>query len=453
MGWGTTMIVTNWTGVEVRALRCAALRLTQEEFAEQVGYQPVTVRKWQRAPDSRPIRGKSAHDLDTQLARLDEKQSARFWSAVAQARKPRHPGSQEFKISTEPSGGVVDGDVREADSDVKRREFGRLAAAAGAVAVLESWDVDGVRIGVTDVRGLLEVVDALEFEDQRAGGASLVATAVAQLARAKSLLETGTFDSASGNAFTSATGELAVLAGWLAFDADMHSLARHCYSDAMALASQADDADLTAHSCLYAANQSIALSRTGQANPQHALRLVDRARHLMRGRPPGRIHALIAIRQAQAYGLLGDRREFGRAIATAWREVDHAIEHEPLADCPTWLRTVDHNEVRGHEARGCGRVGDLARAVSLFETAADEKSTNRNAVNTRAWLASARTAVGDLEGALADAMSVLVHIDNGVSSPRTLKVLEPIRRATADLPAADEFRHRLDKLTQTGNTA
>ncbi|MEU6831585.1 hypothetical protein ABZ894_23295 [Nocardia beijingensis] len=444
------MIVTNWTGVEVKALRCAALRLTQEEFAEQVGYQPVTVRKWQRATDSRPIRGKSAHDLDTQLARLDERQAERFWSAVDQARKPRHPGDYESTTATEPCGGAFDVDVCEADSDVKRREFVRLAAAAGAAAVLESRDLDGVRIGMSDVRRLLDTVDALEFEDQRAGGAPLVATAVTQLNRAKNLLETGTFDSASGNAFTSATGELAVLAGWLAFDADMHALARRCYSDAMALASQADDADLTAHSCLYAANQSIALSRTGRANPHHALRLIDRAHHLMRGRPPGRIHALIAIRRAQASGLLGDRREFGRAIATAWREIDQAVEYEALADCPTWLRSVDHSEVRGHEARGCGRVGDLTRAVRLFEAAVSEQSSNRNAVNTRAWLASARTAMGDHSGALAEAMSVLDHMDNGVSSPRTLNVLEPIRRATADLPEAAEFRHRLDNLTKTG---
>jgi hypothetical protein len=445
--------VTDWTGAEVKALRCAALRLTQEEFAEQVGYQPVTVRKWQRATDSRPIRGKSALDLDTQLARLDKQQAERFWAAVARARNSGHPGRYESAIPAESCGSASDIYASEADAEVKRREFGRLAATAGAAAFLESWDVTGVRIGMADAQRLMETVAALEFEDQRAGGAPLVSTALAQLARAKNLLETGTFDTATGDAFTSATGELAVLAGWLAFDADLHTLARRCYFDAMALAVQANDAELTAHSCLYAANQSIALSRTGQASPHHALRLIDRARDLMRGRPPGRIHALIAIRQAQATGLLGDRQGFGRAIATAWREVDQAVEYEPLAECPVWLRTVNHNEVRGHEARGYGRTGDLTKAVSLFESAASEGSTSRNAVNTRAWLASTRAAAGDLDGALADGLSVLEHLDNGVSSPRTVKVLEPIRRATVNVSAGAEFRDRFDKLAQTGITA
>lgn len=80
------MIVTNWTGIEVKALRIAALRLTQEAFAEQLGYQAVTVRKWERAHDTRPVRGKSALDLDTELARLNEDQAERFRAAVAEAR-------------------------------------------------------------------------------------------------------------------------------------------------------------------------------------------------------------------------------------------------------------------------------------------------------------------------------------------------------------------------------
>lgn len=42
-----TMVVTRWTGVEVRALRTAALRITQEEFAEAAGFTVGVVRKWE----------------------------------------------------------------------------------------------------------------------------------------------------------------------------------------------------------------------------------------------------------------------------------------------------------------------------------------------------------------------------------------------------------------------
>ncbi|MEV4129180.1 hypothetical protein [Nocardia sp. NPDC049707] len=440
------MIVTDWTGVEVKALWRVALRLTQEEFAERLGYQPVTVRKWQRATAERPVRGKSAHDLDTALAGLNQEQAERFWSAVA-ASRGLHAGQPGVHGASGPDGalGIY---ASEVDGNVRRREFSRLAAMAGAATVLHSWDIGANRLGLSDARRLLARVDELEHEDQRVGGAQLVGYAIEGLARAKSQLETCDFDSAAGDAFASATGELAVLAGWLAFDADMHPLARRCYSDAMALASQADDPDLTAHTCLYSANQSIALSSSGQASPHHALKLVDRARQLMRGRPPGRIHALIAIRQAQAVALLEDRPAFGRAIATAWREVDQAVEHEPIHECPAWLRFVNHAEVRGHEARGYGRVGQHAKAVELLETAASEQASVRNTINARAWLASARAAAGDLNGALTEAFPVLDHLATAVSSPRTLKVLEPVRHATLELPAGAEFGHQFDTLTE-----
>ncbi|MGY4101580.1 helix-turn-helix domain-containing protein [Nocardia sp. R16R-3T] len=447
------MIVTDWTGVEVKALWRVALRMTQEEFAEQLGYQPVTVRKWQRATAERPVRGKSAHDLDTTLAGLNQEQAERFWSAVKAARPLNfvHPGVHE----TDGSDGALGIYAWEVDGDVRRREFGRLSAMAGAATVLGSWDITAAhQLGLSDARRLLDRVDELEQEDQRAGGAQLVSYAIEGLARAKNRLETCEFDLAAGDAYACATGELAVMTGWLAFDADMQPLARRCYSDAMALAGQADDPDLIAHTCLYAANQSIALSASGQASPHHALKLIDRARHLMRGRPPGRIHALIAIRQAQAAALLEDRSAFGRAIATAWREVDQAVEHEPLEECPPWLRFVNHAEVSGHEARGYGRVGQHAKAVELLEAAAGERTSVRNTINARAWLASARAAAGDVNGALDEAFPVLDDLGSKISSPRTLKVLEQVRHVSIALPRGADFDHQFDALTkQTAITA
>ncbi|MFF3570019.1 helix-turn-helix domain-containing protein [Nocardia jiangxiensis] len=62
------MVVSQWTRCEVRALRVVALRLTQEKFAERVGYSAAAVGKWERATSERPVRGESAQDLDTLLA-------------------------------------------------------------------------------------------------------------------------------------------------------------------------------------------------------------------------------------------------------------------------------------------------------------------------------------------------------------------------------------------------
>lgn len=449
------MIVTDWTGVEVKALWRVALRLTQEEFAERIGYAPVTIRGWQHATAERPVRGKSAQDLDTELARLNGDQAERFWAAVggASVGVSRHPGGDEADDLTSQSDDALGIYAWEVDGDVRRREFGRLAAVTGAAAVVGSWEIRGDRIGTADVRQLLKCVGELEREDQRAGGAPLVVRAVRELATAKNRLNMCSFSTDTARALTSAVGELAVLTGWLAVDADMHPLARRCYSDAMALASEADNPDLTAHTCLYVANQSIALSRVGKASPHNALKLISRARDLMRGRPPGRIHALIATRQAQAASLLGDRDAFGRAIATAWREVDQAVEYEPLEECPPWLQSFNHAEVRGHEARGYGTVGEFSKAVDLLEAAASEQTMVRNALNTRACLASARVAAGDMSGALAEAEPILIELDNTVSSPRTVRTLAPVRRAAESLPAAAEFRRQFDALAKAAVTA
>ncbi|MET8797201.1 helix-turn-helix domain-containing protein [Nocardia sp. NPDC004568] len=75
---GALMIVELWTRVEVRALRDAALRMTQEQFAEEIGWSVATVRKWERTTKLRPVRAQRAADLDSWLARLSPEQMRRF---------------------------------------------------------------------------------------------------------------------------------------------------------------------------------------------------------------------------------------------------------------------------------------------------------------------------------------------------------------------------------------
>ncbi len=220
-------------------------------------------------------------------------------------------------------------------------------------------------------------------------------------------------------------------------------VARRCYADALSLASEAGDEDLIVHTCLNAANQSIDLARRGQGSPHYALKLIDRARTLAGGRPPGRIHALIAGREAQARGLLGDRIGFGRAVSTAWREVEHAISFESLEECPPWLWFVTPAEIRGHEARGYGEIGELRKSIELLAAKSSEKRSTRNAVSDRAHAAVAHVRMGDVQTALTMGTGVLSELEK-VTSGRTLRVLEPIR--AVDHPAAEEFRDRFTAL-------
>ncbi len=424
------MAVSRWSSTEVRALRVAALRETREEFAERAGYSLATIKKWHRATWDKPVRARSAETLDTMLRDLDTDQRARFDAEIAAV---SDPGRRSVEVVGQ-SSMTLGGYAWEVDSCMRRRDFGKLATAATVTAV--AWPF-GERIGPADAQCLLRAVHELGEQDQQIGSGALVQSALEQLAHAKHTLDTASYDTTTGNAFASATGYLAVLAGWLAYDSDLHQVARRCYADALALGSETGDEDLVAHTCLYSANQSIALSRDGQGSPHHALKLIDRARVLMRGRPPGRIHALIAVREAQTQGLLGNQMGFGRAIGTAWREMEQAIGFEALEECPQWLRFVSPSEVRGHEARGLGEIGETRKSIALLEVAAAEETSTRNAANDRAHAAVAHARMGDVESALALGTAVLADLEN-VTSSRTLRVMEPIR--TIHHPAAEEFR-------------
>lgn len=432
------MIVERWGAAEVRALRTAALRDTQEQFAARLGWGVPTIREWERVTDGRCVRANRAENLDTVLSGLTGEQLQRFAAALAPHRPTHawHPGTTAGHHAA----------VTEEDIAVRRRDFGKLAAFT--VAALPTCDHTApARLGTEDVQRLARAVAQLEAADQHVGGAPLVDAAVATLDRTLALLDSSAYSDATGRALMSATGELAAQAGFLAYDADRHGLARRCYSDAFALASAADDTGLTVHACLNAANQSITLARQGRGSPSYALTLISRARDLVRGRPPGRIHALVSVRAAQAYGIAQDRQGFGRAIATAWRELDAALEFEPVEDAPQWLRFVSASEIRAHEARGHHDLGDLSRAIELYEVACGEPAQPRNALNDRAWLAATRAAIGDTRGALEEGTAVLATLEESVRSPRTLMALAPVAAA-----GDANFTARFDAL-RTGGVA
>ncbi len=337
------------------------------------------------------------------------------------------------------------------EDEVKRREFGLLIGTAVLAAASDPQWVSN-HIGVSDAQRLAERVAELADQDQTTGGNGLVAAALAELATAKQGLETATFSDRAGRSFMSAAGEMAIITGWLAYDADQQSLARQCYADAFALANQAADDDLTIHACLNAAHQSIALSRTGKANPHRALRHLDRARQLTRGRPPGRIHALIAIREALAYAILRDRLLFERAVTTAWRELEAAVSYEPLAECPPWLRFVNTTEIRSHESHGFGDLGDAQKALDLLVTAGTIESTGaRNLLSYRASEATAFSKTGDVDSAVTQGLSVLSELENSISSTRTLRLLAPVREASTT--RHEEFAQRYDRLQLLGTNA
>ncbi|WP_043655279.1 helix-turn-helix domain-containing protein [Nocardia thailandica] len=84
----TSRHITTWTGREVRALRRAALRLTQREFAELLGFSVAAVSKWERRGATITLTARHAEAMDTVLSRLSPADRARLDAALAD-----HPGT------------------------------------------------------------------------------------------------------------------------------------------------------------------------------------------------------------------------------------------------------------------------------------------------------------------------------------------------------------------------
>ncbi|MFE2999763.1 helix-turn-helix domain-containing protein [Nocardia sp. NPDC059246] len=423
------MIVGDWTSAEVRALRDALLK-TQEEFAETLGYSVQAVQKWEYLPAGRKLgRRKTVEDLESLFGRLDPTQRERFQSALA--RSYFGPTVAELAVELH-SKEVVD--------DVKRREFGKAIAGALVAGTLH--------IDVGDAHRVSAYVNLVEDEARRVGGASLVRTVLHQTDRALRALDVASFGNSKAEAtYASAVGHLAATASWLAFDSTLVNQAKRSVNEAFTVANQVRDDDVTVHACMALSLETLALAKTGEGSPQHALRLTGLARNLLRGRPPARIHALVATREAQAYAQIGDREKFVRAISTAWREMEQAADYEPIEQCPVWLQFVSRSEVRFHEARGYARLGETTAAVEIFSDM--ERGAGRNAAFYRAGKAATLAGGGDIAAAVTEGTLVLDELENDLRSPRTIKFLEPVRSAADQLPAAEEFCRRFDAVAST----
>ncbi len=132
------MIVTKWTGVEVRALRTAALRVSQQEFAELLGFTVGAVRKWEGRRETIQLTGKYAAAMDTTLDRLTDSERARLEAALM-------PGARPTRMRTV-------ADTFESPTDIARR-----------VQDLAELEADGSVLGILAL-AVDDVVDRYELE-------------------------------------------------------------------------------------------------------------------------------------------------------------------------------------------------------------------------------------------------------------------------------------------------
>jgi transcriptional regulator with XRE-family HTH domain len=339
--------------------------------------------------------------------------------------------------SASPAGAAAE----ETGVDLDRRGFGGLAAGAAAAALLPEITAP-TRVTASHVRYLETCVASLGSRDQAVGGGALLRQALRQWQRARQMLDESDYSEAVGRDLLAVTGNLAVCAGWLAFDAADARRAQRMYAEALFLAGSTDDPILSAHVLEKLSMLAAHGARAGRGRglARESLRLADQAGEAARHEALPRLQALIALRRANAASLLGDKPAFRAAITQARRELDRPAATEE----PVWIQFVDESEIAAQEATGHQNLGEPATASELHRQSLDTPGLpRRNRACGQAQLAGALAECGDTPAAVSEGMGVLPALSGGVTSIRTLNYLRPVRIA-AEKSAAEEFCLRFD---------
>lgn len=286
--------------------------------------------------------------------------------------------------------------------------------------------------------------DALYERDRRAGGTALLRAAL----QLRWQVSAGLCGLLSAE-LRVAMAEVLLYAGNAALDAGSVVLAKSLHDKARELTVNAGYPVLTVHLLLAQAELRLTIAwQGGSREPaRQALLLAREAADEGRYEPVPQLHALIAIRTAQAAALLSDKPGFDAAITRARRELDRQLTGSvPL---PGWLRHAGHADVTAAEAAGCLNLGETARAVALHRTALELAGCPRDRARAAAGLASALMASGDRAEAVAAALGVAVPaLREGVVSARCVEQLRHVAAAAGVVRGTLELREQLDGLCQ-----
>ena len=273
-----------------------------------------------------------------------------------------------------------------------------------------SQQVGGQVVGPDSVQVLRDRIAQLRRLDDTQGGPLVLEWVAQDLRWAASLVRNSTYDPAIGVQLNGIVAELAQLAGWLACDQGRAGIGQRYFLAGLHFAHSAHDSALGANivSCLsYQAMWS--------GDHQDALRLIRAARTGAGGPRTGRVHALLATRQARAHAQLRD----DAGCAKALDEAASAYAQDGETPDPSWAYWINDAVLAGDAGRAWLELErpdraepNLVRGLQLFGDAQP-----RNRMLHHASLAEACLALGNLEGA-ADAAHGALNLGEQLMSSR-----------------------------------
>ncbi|WP_407650838.1 helix-turn-helix domain-containing protein [Actinoplanes lobatus] len=323
---------------------------------------------------------------------------------------------------------------------MRRRSLLALGVTATAIASAGPANKPhGPKIGIADARELQDTAAWLYGLDYQHGGATLWRAAKAAAQDGHDMLENGIYGEVVERQIIKGTSRLQMCAGWLAFDAGRHDLARSCYTEALALARQVGDAEVEIHALSNLAFQANVLGR-----PREAMRFVEGAiRAESAPHDQARLPAIPHLRRSVALSLSNDRTGHEKAMGAARKILDR--DHDKPAE--EWCSFLSPAELDGVEGTCLVELGQPKRAGILLECAirALDQNYARNRALYRARLARARLDSKLVDGAVEAADAALDDLDNQVASWRVESELAAVATRLARFPHDGPAKDFLDR--------
>jgi hypothetical protein len=380
-------VVATWTAGYADTLR-HALRMTNESYAAYLGVTVRTVAYWRQNPEMIPQQ-RNQELLDTALERAPDRAKAQFAQLMGAA--PR--GSQTTGYA-ESSGSSL--------SAMTSPEFG------------DSEYLQSIQNHIREIVAL----------DNRFGGADLVKLSARFFRTLHDQLGAGTYDSRLERDLHSAAGELAEVAGWLAYDAEEHDLCRRMNQESLYFTRLAGDKTVELLTL-----QNSSMHAASQGRPREALQI---ARSVLEGnyQLSPRLRALFLTRKARALAQGGDESALALLPEIRTLFLDGVSDGDPA-----WAWWIDQRELDWHEAMVHRDLGLSSQAIEHFERSviavpADEIRSQyvhrtyllQAQIDNSTWDAAERT------------IEQLIPLSREVASTRTVVLLRNMHGELAKRP-------------------
>lgn len=330
--------------------------------------------------------------------------TVRNW-LTGKTRWPHH--RQRDALSAVFSSPITDlGFVAPAESaPVPRRRFIGASAATVMVAAGASQRAAQPRVGAGDVERLLAKFALIVASDHQYGGKLTIETQASALAGEALALQTrGTASQRIRSALYGCAASFTSSAMWAAIDGRRFDTAQRHFDRAAGLATMSGDPAIQFRIWSHAGSLYRHMAR-----PVDALSANDVARRLPIARRDPMFASLGHARHAAILGQTGDHRAVRQAFAHAEDALDRS---EPSEERPLWLKAFyDQAELENLALAGYLALGDyeVAEGHAHRSLALLRPGMRRTRSITTARLAKAQLGQGDLEEAVATAMSIPIE--------------------------------------------